>query len=59
MRRPSLHGAGEFVSATWEMINGNFFECAAEPPTQRVVFVRASSRAHMLRADLRLRCPYL
>ena len=29
MRRPSLHGAGEFVSATWEMINGNFFECAA------------------------------
>ena len=27
MRRPSLHGAGEFVSATWEMINGNFFEC--------------------------------
>ena len=37
MRRPSLHGAGEFVSATWEMINGNFFECAAaaslEPPS--------------------------
>ena len=31
MRRPSLHGAGEFVSATWEMINGNFFECAKPP----------------------------
>ena len=27
MRRPSLHGAGEFVSATWEMINGGFVDC--------------------------------
>eukprot|EP00908_Phaeocystis_cordata_P016896 Transcript_28217.p1 GENE.Transcript_28217~~Transcript_28217.p1 ORF type:complete len:304 (+),score=83.31 Transcript_28217:300-1211(+) len=27
MRRPSLHGAGEFVSATWEMINGGFADC--------------------------------
>ena len=44
MRRPSLHGAGEFVSATWEMINGNFFECApaasVEPPSC-IAFARA------------------
>ena len=38
MRRPSLHGAGEFVSATWEMINGNFFECAKPPLC--IVFAR-------------------
>lgn len=39
MRRPSLHGAGEFVSATWEMINGNFADCGWSPDGTEIVVV--------------------
>ena len=36
-RRPSLHGAAEFISWTWEMINDGYEHCGWSPDGTEVV----------------------
>ena len=46
-RRPALHGAAEFVSWTWEMINGGV-ECGWSPDGTEIVV----SNPEKLQADV-------